>query len=69
MPITVISFDKLTVECRKCKRLIYNGGTCGGRSGLLNICLVYLPLESLINKKIEGGMDDEEKTYKIWKQI
>ena len=37
----VIRFDKLTSECRICERLIYNGGSCGGRKGLINICLVY----------------------------
>lgn len=26
-------------------RLVYNGGACGGRSGLLNICLVYKPVK------------------------
>lgn len=36
-----VKYDKLTAECRSCKRLVYNGGACGGRSGLLNICLVY----------------------------
>ncbi len=45
MTVAAIKYDKLTVECRKCKRLIYNGGSCGGRSGLLNICLAYKPDE------------------------
>ena len=40
-----VKYDKLTVECRSCIRLIYNGGPCGGRSGILNICLVYKAIE------------------------
>lgn len=31
MPVVIVKYDKLTVECRNCKRLKYNGGSCGGR--------------------------------------
>lgn len=47
MPTAVVKYDKLTVECRKCRRLIHNGGSCGGRDGILNICLVYDPIETV----------------------
>ena len=42
MPAVTVKYDKLTVECRSCRRLVYNGGSCRGRSGLLNICLAYI---------------------------
>ncbi|SHJ41652.1 hypothetical protein [Lutispora thermophila] len=45
MSVTIVKYDKLTTECRDCKRLVYNGGDCGGRTGLLNICLVYKPIK------------------------
>lgn len=45
MTSVTFNYDKLTVECRSCERLLYNGGSCGGRSGLLNICLACKPIE------------------------
>ena len=45
MPAVAVKYDKLTVECRSCKRLLYNGGSCGGKSGLINICLAYKSIE------------------------
>jgi hypothetical protein len=36
-----VDFDKLAPECRKCLRLKYNKGECGGREGQ-NICLAFV---------------------------
>lgn len=45
MSAVTVDYDKLTIECRSCERLLYNGGSCGGRSGLLNICLACKPID------------------------
>lgn len=60
MSVAAIKYDKLTVECRKCKRLIYNGGSCGGRNGILNICLAYKPDERKENWEFENRYQDEK---------
>jgi hypothetical protein len=36
-----IEYVKLAAECRECKRLKFNMGSCGGREGL-NICIAFL---------------------------
>lgn len=33
---------KLNNECKRCKRLTYNGGECGGRKGIKNNCLLFI---------------------------
>ena len=58
MPVVTVNYDKLTVECRSCKRLKYNGGSCGGRSGILNICLAYKPIEEKLI--VKSGRKSEE---------
>lgn len=39
--LPLVPNNKLADECKVCKRLVRNNGTCGGRESRLNICLAF----------------------------
>lgn len=64
MSAVTVNYDKLTFECRSCERLLYNGGPCGGRSGLVNICLAYKRINHVMGNKGDNGIKICDKSCK-----